>query len=92
MACHSLRPDQFVPGVSGDGKPAPLDASAAAYVGDGGLVILTARGFVWLTELMPALIGAAPPARAAAAGTPLSGRFEDGLFRLTSRRTAKRCR
>jgi CubicO group peptidase (beta-lactamase class C family) len=159
VACHSLRPDQFVPGVSGDGKPAPLDASAAAYIGDGGLcagaaalsqwlrrvlaspdarasrlarpnvladgtqvpygfglstreflgrrmvwhggnvdshstmlaylpdediglVILTAKGFVWLTELMPALIGAAPPARAAAPGAPLSGRFEDGLFRF----------
>ena len=44
------------------------------------LVILVNRGFVWLTELMPALIGAGPPARAAATGPPLSGRFEDGLF------------
>jgi len=159
VACHSLRPDAFVPGVSADGKPTPLDASAAAYIGDGGLcasaaalsqwlrrvlaapdarasrlarpnaladgtqvpygfglstreflgrrivwhggnvdshstmlaylpdediglVILAAKGFVWLTELMPALIGAAPPARAAAPGAPLSGRFEDGLFRF----------
>jgi D-alanyl-D-alanine carboxypeptidase len=157
VSCHSLRSDQYVPGVSGEGKPTPLDASAAAYVGDGGLcasaasltkwvrlvlaspnaktsrlarpnpladgtqvpygfglstreflghamvwhggnvdshstmiaylpgedigiVILTSKGFTWLTELMPALIGAAPPGRSAAAGTPLSGRFEDGLF------------
>jgi hypothetical protein len=29
---------------------------------------------------MPALIGAPPPARAAAAGPPVKGRFEDGLF------------
>jgi len=158
--CHDLRPDQYVPGISGAGKPTPLDASRAAYAGDGGLcgsaealakwirygfatregagprlerllqptrladgetvpygygvstreflghamawhggnvdshsthiaylpeedlslVILVNRGFVWLTELMPALIGAAPPARAASAVPPLSGRFEDGLF------------
>jgi len=158
VSCHSLRPDQFVPGVSGAGKPTPLDASSAAYVGDGGLcasaaalskwlrlvlaaapntkasrlarpnqladgtqvpygfglstreflghrmvwhggnvdshstmiaflpdediglVILTSKGFIWLTELMPALIGNAAPARAATTGRPLSGRFEDGLF------------
>jgi D-alanyl-D-alanine carboxypeptidase len=159
VPCHSLRADQFVPGVSGDGKPTPLDVSAAAYVGDGGLcassaslskwirlvlstpgahasrlarpnqladgtqvpygfglstreflghrivwhggnvdshstmiaflpdediglVILTSKGFVWLTELIPALIGDAPPARGEAAGEPPSGRFEDGLFRF----------
>jgi len=157
VSCHRLRPDQYVPGVSGEGKPTQLDASAAAYVGDGGLcasaasltkwirsvlasrddkmsrlarpnaladgtlvpygfglstreflgramvwhggnvdshstmiaylpgediglVILTSKGLVWLTELMPGLIGAVPPTRSAAAGTPLSGRFEDGLF------------
>lgn len=158
-SCHLLRPDQFVPGVSATGKPTPLDASAAAYVGDGGLcasasaltqwirtalavpptapaarlapptrladgtqvpygfglstreflgraivwhggnvdshstmiaylpaedlglVILVNKGFVWLTDLMPALIGATPPARAAGSGAALSGRFEDGLFR-----------
>ena len=160
VSCHSLRPEQYVPGVSGEGKPTPLDASAAAYIGDGGLcasaasltkwvrlvlaspdarmsrlaranqltdgtqvpygfglstreflnhpmvwhggnvdshstmiaylpgedlglVILTSRGFVWLTELMPALIGAAPPAPTPAAGPPLSGHFEDGLFAYT---------
>ena len=159
VSCHSLSPERFVPGVSDSGKPTPLDASAAAYVGDGGLcasavsltkwirrafespgaqpsrlarpnqltdgtqvpygfgvstreflghkmvwhggnvdshstmiaylpdagvglVVLTSKGFVWLTELMPALIGDAPPARAAAADRPLSGRFEDGLFRF----------
>jgi CubicO group peptidase (beta-lactamase class C family) len=158
VSCHSLRPDQFVPGVSADEKPTPLDASAAAYVGDGGLcasaaslttwvrlalapsntafsrlaqpsrladgtqvpygfglstreflghamvwhggnvdshstliahlpaedlglVVLTSKGFVWLTELLPALIGATPPARGAASDAPLSGHFEDGLFR-----------
>jgi len=48
---------------------------------DLGVVILTSKGFLWPTELMPALIGAAPPIRTATAGEPLSGRFEDGLFR-----------
>ena len=161
MPCHDLRPAQYVPGVSQEGEPAPLDASRAAYAGDGGLcgnaaslvrwirrgfvapgsetprlarltqasrladgtvvpygfgvsirdflghamhwhggnvdghstmiaylpdqdlsvVILTSKGFLWPTELMPALIGAAPPIRTATAGEPLSGRFEDGLFR-----------
>lgn len=158
VACHRLRPGQFVPGINAGGKPTPLDASAAAYVGDGGLcasaaslskwlrlvlaspdakwsrlaqagtltdgtrvpygfglstreflghsmvwhggnvdshsamiayrpeddlgiVLLTSRGFVWLTELMPALTGARPPTRAAAPGPPPAGDFEDGLFR-----------
>jgi CubicO group peptidase (beta-lactamase class C family) len=160
VPCHDLRPDQFVPGISSEGKPAPLDASRAAYAGDGGLcgsadslakwlrhgfadregkgprfdrqmqptrladgvtvpygygvsvrdflghsmawhsgnvdshstmiahlpeedlsiVILVNRGFVWLTEVMPALIGDVPPAGGTASGPPLSGRFEDGLF------------
>ena len=161
VPCHSLRADQFVPGVSGEGKTTPLDVSAAAYVGDGGLcasaasltkwirlalasadagfsrlaqpahlsdgtqvpygfglstreflghamvwhagnvdshstliahlpaedlglVVLTSKGFVWLTELLPALIGATPPARAAASAAPLSGHFEDGLFRFVA--------
>ncbi len=35
--CHDLRPDQYVPGISAEGKPTPLDASRAAYAGDGGL-------------------------------------------------------
>lgn len=167
IACHRLRPAQFVPGVSGEGKPRPLDASAAAYVGDGGLcgsasalatwarrtlapggakmhrltqptvladgtrvpyadgvstrpflgrpmrwhagsvdshstmlaylpdedltlIVLANKGLVWLTELMPALIGATPPApdpvdRAAGAAAntaSLAGEFEDGLFRI----------
>jgi D-alanyl-D-alanine carboxypeptidase len=161
VPCHDLRPTQYVAGVSQEGRPAPLDASRAAYAGDGGLcgnasslvrwirqgfvahggeaprlarlaqsnrladgtvvpygfgistreflgramhwhggnvdghstmlaylpgedlsvVILTSRGFLWPTELMPALIGATPPIRTATAGRPLSGRFEDGLFR-----------
>lgn len=158
VSCHSLRPDEFVPGVSVEGKPTPLDVSAAAYAGDGGLcasaasltkwtrlvlastedrfsrlaqptrlsdgtqvpygfglstreflgramvwhagnvdshstmiaylpaedlgvVVLTSKGFVWLTELLPALIGAAPPTRTAASDAALSGHFEDGLFR-----------
>jgi len=157
LPCHNLKPDQFVPGVSAEGRHLALDASAAAYAGDGGLcgnaaalvkwirfglaprtgsisrlaspsrladgtqvpygyglstreflghsmvwhggnvdshssmiaylpagdlglVILTSKGFVWLTELMPALLGTAPPTRAIAAGSPPSGRFEDGLF------------
>jgi CubicO group peptidase (beta-lactamase class C family) len=161
VPCHDLRPAQYVPGISQQGKPAPLDASRSAYAGDGGLcgnasslvrwirqgfvargseaprlarlaqpnrladgtivpygygvsireflgrtmhwhggnvdghstmiaylpgedlsvVILTSKGFLWPTELMPALIGAAPPIRTGSAGEPLSGRFEDGLFR-----------
>ena len=157
MPCHGLAPNQFVPGVSAEGRPIPLDASAAAYAGDGGLcgnaaallkwirfgltpsngrvsrlavpsrladgtqvpygfglstreflghsmvwhggnvdshssiiaylpdedlglVILTSKGYVWLTELMPALLGDTPPARASTSGPPPSGRFEDGLF------------
>lgn len=158
VACHRLQPTQYVPGINIDGKPTPLDASAAAYVGDGGLcadaqslakwiraalasrdapwsrlahesmltdgtrvpygfglstreflghamiwhggnvdshstqiaylpdqdlgiVILTARGFVWLTELMPALIGGNAPKRVHDAGATAAGDFEDGLFR-----------
>lgn len=169
VSCHSLRADQIVPGVSGEGKPTPLDASAAAYVGDGGLcagaasltswirlvlasadakfsrlarpaqltdgtrvpygfglstreflgramvwhggnvdshstmiaylpaedlglVVLTSRGFVWPTELMPALIGATPPARAAAPDATLSGHFEDGLFRYVVKPEAETMR
>jgi len=157
--CHALGADGFVPGVAADGKPKPLDASAAAYAGDGGLcgsaaalakwvrrvlaspdaanerltrptpladgtlvpygfglstrpflgramtwhsgnvdshstliaylpdedlgiVILTSKGFVWLTELLPALTGVTPPARRAAPTARLpTGQFEDGLFR-----------
>lgn len=159
--CHDLEPGTFVAGFAPDGKPAPLDASRAAYEGDGGLcasaaglvgwvraglaardgepsrfarlavptrltsgqqvpygfgmstreflghamiwhtgnvdghsalvahapnddrtiVVLTNKGFVWLTELLPAWIGEPPPARARAEGAPLRGRFEDGLFR-----------
>lgn len=45
------------------------------------LVILTARGFLWPTDLMPALAGVEPPAPVASAGATLAGRFEDGLFR-----------
>lgn len=160
VACHSLPAARIVPGISGEGRPVPLDASSAAYAGDGGLcgnaatlarwleigfagrkgiasrlartvrlddgtqvpygfgvstreclghpaewhggnvdshsaliaylpdddlrlVILTNRGFVWLTELMPALIGAEPPGRGEASGVPPSGRFEDGLFQYS---------
>jgi len=160
VPCHDLRPDQYVPGISQEGRPRPLDASRAAYTGSGGLcgnaaalsawlerayvardgkpaamarltlptqlsdgtlvpygfgvstrpllgreivwhggnvdshssmiawlpeqdlrvVILAARGFLWPTDLMPALIGAEPPAPVASAGATLAGRFEDGLF------------
>jgi CubicO group peptidase (beta-lactamase class C family) len=161
VPCHDLRPDQYVPGISQEGSPKPLDASRAAYAGDGGLcgsadslaawlqrafvprddqpaamarltqqaqladgtlvpygfgvsmrpflgrelvwhggnvdshstmiawlpeqnlriVILAARGFLWPTDLMPALIGAEPPQPVASAGAAIAGRFEDGLFR-----------
>ncbi len=48
---------------------------------DLGLVILTSRGYVWLTELMPALLGMSPPPPGGPAGGLPAGRFEDGLFR-----------
>ena len=159
--CHDLAPGGFVAGYAPTGKLAPLDASRAAYAGDGGLcasaagladwvrkglvarggapprlarlaeptrlasgqvvpygfglstreflghpmiwhagnvdghsaliahapdddlsiVILTNRGFVWLTELLPAWIGEPVPARGQGAIQPPLGRFEDGLFR-----------
>ena len=161
VPCHDLRPDQFVPGISQEGSPRPLDASRAAYTGSGGLcgnasalsawlerayagragqpaamtrltqparlsdgtivpygfgvstrpflgheivwhggnvdshtnviawlpekelrlVILTARGYIWPSDLMPALIGAEPPTSTASAGATIAGPFEDGLFR-----------
>lgn len=161
LSCHDLRPDQYVPGISQEGRPRPLDASSAAYTGSGGLcgnaaalsiwlarayagragkpvamsrltqparlsdgtlvpygfgvsmrpflgheivwhggnvdshssliawlpeqdlrvVILTARGFLWPTDLMPALIGAEQPVPAPGGGATIGGRFEDGLFR-----------
>lgn len=160
VPCHDLDPADFVAGYAPTGKLAPLDASRAAYEGDGGLcasaaalvdwvragfvarggepprlarlavparltsgqvvpygfglstreflghamiwhagnvdghsaliahapeddrsiVILTNKGFVWLTELLPAWIGEPAPAQAPAAGAPPLGRFEDGLF------------
>jgi CubicO group peptidase (beta-lactamase class C family) len=162
VSCHRLQATPFVPGVDAGGKPTPLDASASAYVGDGGLcanaasltkwlrvvlassgpdgsrlaqptvladgtrvpygfglstrefqgrrivwhggnvdshstliaylpdedlgiILLTARGMVWLTELLPALIGTWPPAPVAAAAAvgQLAGDFEDGLFTYT---------
>jgi len=58
VACHSLRPDQFVPGVSAEGKPTPLDASAAAYVGDGGRCASAASLTQWMR-----LVLASPDAR-----------------------------
>lgn len=159
--CHALAPGGFVDGFAPSGRLAPLDASRAAYEGDGGLcatagalaewlrkglagdgtnppilrrlatparlssgetvpygygistrdflghamiwhggnvdghgsllafapeddlgiVVLTNRGFLWLTELLPPWIGEAPPARAPASVPPPLGRFEDGLFR-----------
>lgn len=48
---------------------------------DLGIVILANKGFLWLTELLPAWIGEDPPARAPAKGPPPLGRYEDGLFR-----------
>ena len=45
------------------------------------IVILTNKGFVWLTELLPAWIGEPVPARGQGAIRPPLGRFEDGLFR-----------
>jgi CubicO group peptidase (beta-lactamase class C family) len=161
VPCHDLEPGGYVAGHAPTGKLAPLDASRAAYAGDGGLcasaaglvdwvrkgfvarggvqpklarlavptrltsgqvvpygfglstreflghpmiwhagnvdghsalvahapeddltiVILTNKGFVWLTELLPAWIGEPVPATTHAAVEPPLGRFEDGLFR-----------
>jgi hypothetical protein len=47
------------------------------------LVTLTNRGFVWLTELMPALVGQQTPRRGEASGAARAGRFEEGLFQYT---------
>jgi CubicO group peptidase (beta-lactamase class C family) len=164
VPCHDLAPEAFVPGVTPDDRAAPLDASRAAYTGDGGLcasaadlarwarhalaprdglarrlaaetaladgtrvpygfgvstrpflgrtmrwhggnldghsallaydrdedltvVILTARGYVWLTELLPALIDVPLPnaaARRRVAPLP-SDAYDDGLFRIDIR-------
>lgn len=48
---------------------------------DLGIVVLTNRGFLWLTEVLPPWIGEPPPARAPGGTPPPLGRFEDGLFR-----------
>jgi CubicO group peptidase (beta-lactamase class C family) len=160
--CHDLAAGGFVAGYAPTGKLAPLDASRAAYAGDGGLcatgaglvdwvrkgmvarrdgpaklarlavptrlisgqvvpygfglstrefmghamlwhggnvdghsalvayapdddlgiVVLTNKGFVWLTELLPSWIGEPVPKRAPAIGAPPLGRFEDALFRF----------
>jgi hypothetical protein len=45
------------------------------------VVILLARGFVWPTDLMPALLDVRPPRRVANAEAQPSGGYEDGLFR-----------
>jgi CubicO group peptidase (beta-lactamase class C family) len=163
--CHDLGPGGFVAGYAPTGKLAPLDASRAAYAGDGGLcasaaglvdwlrkgpvdregvpprlarlavptrlrsgrvvpygfglstreflghrmiwhagnvdghsalvahapeddrsiVVLTNKGFVWLTELLPDWIGEPAPAPARSTVEPPLGRFEDGLFRYAIR-------
>ncbi|MCL4807400.1 MAG: beta-lactamase family protein [Thermoanaerobaculia bacterium] len=48
---------------------------------DLGIIVLTNRGFLWLTEVLPPWIGEPPPARAPGGTPPPLGRFEDGLFR-----------
>jgi CubicO group peptidase (beta-lactamase class C family) len=45
------------------------------------IVVLTNKGFVWLTEILPAWIGEAVPARAKGSGEPPLGVFDDDLFR-----------
>jgi len=46
--CHDLDPWQYVPGVSSEGRPAPLDASRSAYAGDGGLCGNAAALTTWI--------------------------------------------
>jgi CubicO group peptidase (beta-lactamase class C family) len=48
VPCHDLKPQQYVPGVSRDGHPTPLDASRSAYAGDGGLCGSAAALATWL--------------------------------------------
>jgi len=54
---------------------------AHAPADDLSIVILTNKGFVWLTELLPVWIGEPVPAQTRASAEPPLGRFEDGLFR-----------
>lgn len=61
-----------------DGHSALLAHAPAV---DLSVVVLTSRGFLWLTELLPAWIGEPAPRRGAASPDPPVGRFEDGLFR-----------
>jgi hypothetical protein len=44
------------------------------------IVLLFARGFLWPTDVMPALVGASPPRPVTSAERRIAGRFEDGLF------------
>lgn len=52
VACHRLGADGFVPGVAQDGTPRPLDVSAAAYAGDGGLCGNAAALTQWLRRVL----------------------------------------
>ncbi len=47
-ACHGLDPREYVPGISQEGLPTPLDASRHAYTGDGGLCGNAAALATWL--------------------------------------------
>jgi hypothetical protein len=81
------------PGVQAPPPPAQppdvsaLDAAIRSFMArekvtvDLTIVVLTNRGFVWLTEILPAWISEPVPSEAAGSPPP-RGRFEDGLFQL----------
>jgi CubicO group peptidase (beta-lactamase class C family) len=52
LPCHDLAAGGFVAGYAPTGKPAPLDASRAAYAGDGGLCASAAGLADWVRKAM----------------------------------------
>ena len=58
--CHDLEPENLVAGYAPTGKPAPLDASRAAYAGDGGLCASAAGLVDWVRKGLVARGGGQP--------------------------------
>lgn len=57
VSCHRLPVTAYVPGFAASGKPAALDASAAAYVGDGGLCASAQALGAWARRVLAARSG-----------------------------------